>query len=149
MTQQASPKPLGDGSTVVIDILLVEDDPADQALAREALRLGGLRHRLWIAVAGQEALLALRQEGAHAGMPRPHVVLLDLGLPDISGHAVLGAMKLDPTLRSIPVVVLTSTSAEDKRIKSRNLHAAHHIVKPVALDAYAGELRILEAVARV
>src|SRR3954463_13474714 len=95
-----------------IEILLVEDNPGDVELTREALHDGKIHMHLSVVNDGVEALTFLRREGAHAGAPRPDLILLDLNLPKKDGRAVLGEIKQDPALRNIPVVVLTSSQAE-------------------------------------
>lgn len=127
-----------------MEILLVEDNPADVRMMREALRLTGLDHRLSVAVDGEQALRFLRQEQEFATAPRPEVVILDLKLPKISGHAVLGAIKVDPDLCSIPVLVLTSSHAQRDMMKSYDLKADHYVTKPVGLDVLAAEMKIIE-----
>jgi two-component system, chemotaxis family, response regulator Rcp1 len=129
-------------------ILLVEDNPADARFFREALFLAGIRHELSIVGNGEEALAFLRRSGLHAGAPRPEVIVLDLKLPRVSGHAVLGVIRLDPDLRTIPIVVLTSSRAARDEERSFDLDADHFVTKPIGLDMLAGELKILEALAR-
>jgi chemotaxis family two-component system response regulator Rcp1 len=131
-----------------IEILLVEDNPADARFFREALFLAGIRHQLSIVGNGEEALAFLRRNGPHAGAPRPEVIVLDLKLPRVSGHAVLAVIRLDPDLSSIPVVVLTSSRAARDEERSFDLDADHYVTKPIGLDMLAGELKILEALAR-
>lgn len=130
-----------------MEILLVEDSPADVRFFREALHLAGIRHQLSIVTNGEEALTYLRRKAPHAAAARPDVIVLDLKLPRVSGHAVLGALKLDPDLRSIPVVVLTSSHAPRDQERSYDLDADHYVTKPVGLEVLAGELKILEALA--
>jgi CheY-like chemotaxis protein len=130
-----------------IEILLVEDSPADVRFFREALHLAGIRHHLSVVTNGEEALAFLRRQAPYRGAPRPEVIVLDLKLPRVSGHAVLGAIKLDPDLRSIPIVVLTSSHAPRDQERSYDLDADHHVTKPIGLDVLAGELKILEALA--
>jgi CheY-like chemotaxis protein len=130
-----------------IEILLVEDSPADVRFFREALHLAGVRHHLSVVTNGEEALAFLRRQAPFRGAPRPEVVVLDLKLPRVSGHAVLGAIKLDPELRSIPIVVLTSSHAPRDQERSYDLEADHYVTKPIGLDVLAGELKILEALA--
>jgi chemotaxis family two-component system response regulator Rcp1 len=135
------------GAAGPIEILLVEDSPADVRFFREALHLAEIRHHLSIVTNGEEALSFLRRKGPHAGVPRPEVIVLDLKLPRVSGHAVLGTLKLDPDLRSIPVVVLTSSHAPRDQERSYDLDAEHYVTKPIGLDVLAGELKIIEALA--
>jgi chemotaxis family two-component system response regulator Rcp1 len=114
---------------------------------REALFLAGIRHQLSVATNGEEALAFLRRSGHYHNALRPEVVVLDLKLPRASGHAVLGAIKLDPDLRSIPIVVLTSSHAPPDQERSYNLDADHYVTKPVAIEVLAGELKFIEALA--
>jgi len=130
-----------------IEVLLVEDNPADARFFREALFLAGIRHQLSVVTNGEEALAFLYRLGAHRNAPRPQVIVLDLKLPRISGHTVLGTIKLDPDLRTIPILVLTSSHAPRDQAKSYDLEADHYVTKPVGLDVLAGELKILEALA--
>jgi CheY-like chemotaxis protein len=125
----------------------VEDSPADVRFFREALHLAGVRHHLSVVTNGEEALTFLRRQAPFRSAPRPDVVVLDLKLPRVSGHAVLGAIKLDPDLRSIPIVVLTSSHAPRDQERSYDLDADHYVTKPIGLDVLAGELKILEALA--
>jgi chemotaxis family two-component system response regulator Rcp1 len=131
-----------------IEILLVEDNPADARFFREALFLAGIRHQLSVVSNGEEALAFLRRNAPHAEAPRPEVVVLDLKLPRVSGHAVLGVIRLDPELRKIPVIVLTSSHAARDEERSFDLDADHYVTKPIGLDVLAGELKIIEALAR-
>lgn len=125
----------------------MEDSPADVRFFREALHLAGVRHHLSVATNGEEALAFLRRHAPFRAAPRPEVIVLDLKLPRVSGHAVLGAIKLDPELRSIPIVVLTSSHAPRDQERSYDLDADHHVTKPIGLDVLAGELKIIEALA--
>jgi len=135
------------GVSQPIEILLVEDSPADERFFREALQLAGIRHRLSIVTNGEEALAYLRQKPPFRSATRPEVIVLDLKLPRVSGHAVLGAIKIDPELRSIPIVVLTSSHAARDQERSYDLDAEHYVTKPIGLEVLAGELKIIEALA--
>lgn len=126
------------------DILLVEDNPGDARLAQEALKEGRMASRLKVVVDGVEAMSYLRREGPFADAPRPHLVLLDLNLPRKDGRQVLAEMKADPELRRIPVVVLTTSQAEQDVIKSYDLHANCYITKPVDLDRFIAVVRSIE-----
>jgi CheY-like chemotaxis protein len=119
-----------------VEVLLVEDNSADVRLTQEALRDGKVRNNLRVARDGVEALEYLRREGAHTDAPRPHVVLLDLNLPRKNGREVLAEMKADPSLRRIPVVVLTSSKAEEDIARTYDLHANCYVTKPVGLDEF-------------
>jgi two-component system, chemotaxis family, response regulator Rcp1 len=129
-------------------VLLVEDNAADVRMMREALKLAGIAHRLWVAADGDEALRFLHRQEGFAHVPRPDIMILDLNLPRISGHAVLGAAKIDPELSSIPVVVLTSSRAARDASKSYDLKADAFITKPVGLHMLAGEMRVINGLVR-
>ncbi|MBI5162586.1 MAG: response regulator [Magnetospirillum sp.] len=128
----------------VFDILLVEDNPGDARLAQEALKEGRMNSRLKVVVDGVEAMAYLRREGAFAGAPRPHMVLLDLNLPRKDGRQVLAEMKADTELRRIPVVVLTTSQADQDIMRSYDLHANCYITKPVDLDRFIAVVRSIE-----
>lgn len=127
-----------------IDILLVEDNAADVRLTQEALREGKVRNRLAVARDGQEALEMLRRQGAHKEAPRPDLILLDLNLPRKDGREVLAELKADATLKHIPVVVLTTSSAERDILKSYELHANCYITKPVDLEQFVNVVRSID-----
>ncbi len=114
-----------------IEILLVEDDPGDVLIAKEALEQSKLANNLHVAVNGEEALAFLRHDGEFADRPKPDLVLLDLNLPRRDGREVLAEVKADPELRRIPVVILTTSQAEEDIIKSYDLHANAYVTKPV------------------
>jgi CheY-like chemotaxis protein len=119
-----------------IEILLVEDDPGDVRLTREALKEGKVRNSLTVARDGVEALQILRREGAHAKAARPDVILLDLNLPRMDGREVLKAIKSDEKLKRIPVVVLTTSNADEDVVKSYELQANCYVTKPIDLDQF-------------
>jgi CheY-like chemotaxis protein len=106
-----------------VEILLVEDNPGDVRLTREALKEGKIRNNLNVVGDGVEALRYLRREGPYAESTRPDLILLDLNLPRMDGREVLEAVKADPSLRLIPVVVLTSSAAEQDIVRAYDLHA--------------------------
>ena len=120
-----------------IDVLLVEDDPGDVVIAREALKAAGLKTRLSVVSNGDEALEFLRQSGGHEKARRPDLVLLDLNLPGRSGLEVLAEVKGDPELRRIPVVVLTTSGSAQDITRSYDLHANVYVAKPVDFDDFA------------
>ena len=120
----------------VVEILMVEDNPADARLTEEALKEGMLCNRLHLARDGVEAMQFLRKEGAFSAAPRPDVVLLDLNLPRKDGREVLAEIKTDPDLKHIPVVVLTTSEAEQDILKSYALHANCYVTKPVDLQRF-------------
>ena len=127
-----------------IEILLVEDSPADVDLTREALEDAKVRNNLNVVNDGVEALAFLRREGGYAEAPRPDLILLDLNLPKKDGREVLAEIKADPILRRIPVVILTTSAAEQDILKSYDLHANCYISKPVDLDAFVEVVRSIE-----
>jgi CheY-like chemotaxis protein len=117
----------------MVDILLIEDNPGDVRLTVEVLKIGKVRNRLAVVNDGVEALDYLHRRGKYAAAFRPDLVLLDLNLPKKDGRAVLAELKADPDLKRIPVVILTTSSAEADVLKSYNLQANCYIVKPVDL----------------
>jgi two-component system, chemotaxis family, response regulator Rcp1 len=117
----------------VIDILLVEDNAGDARLAQEALRDGKVRNALHHVWDGEEAMAFLRRSGKYAAAPRPDLMLLDLNLPRMDGSEVLAEIKKDDSLKSIPVVILTTSSSEQDILRSYNLHANCYITKPVTM----------------
>jgi len=134
----------GSTSVTPIEILLVEDSPADVRLTVEALRDAKVRNHLHVAPDGIEALKFLRREGTHVNAPRPDLILLDLNLPRKDGREVLEEVKADPMLRRIPVVVLTTSEAEQDILRSYDLHANCYIRKPVDLDQFITIVRSIE-----
>jgi CheY-like chemotaxis protein len=128
----------------VLDVLLVEDDPGDVLIAREAMAAGNLSTHLEVVSDGVEAIAYLRHEDGYAGSPRPDLILLDLNLPRKSGHEVLADIKADPALRRIPVVVLTTSRAAEDVVKSYDLHASVHVSKPVDFEDYAGVVKQID-----
>jgi CheY-like chemotaxis protein len=127
-----------------IDILLVEDSAADVRLTREALRNTKLINRLMVAGDGVEALAMLRNQGSYADLVRPDLVLLDLNLPKKNGRTVLAEIKDDPELKRIPVVILTSSTAEEDVVRSYDLHANCYITKPLELDNFIEVVKAIE-----
>jgi chemotaxis family two-component system response regulator Rcp1 len=119
-----------------IDILLVEDNEGDAHLTREALKRAKVRNRVHTTCDGVEAMQFLRREGDFAGSPRPDLVLLDLNLPNMDGREVLEAIKADPALRAIPVVVVTSSAAEADIVRTYALNANCYVTKPVDLQQF-------------
>jgi len=126
------------------EILLVEDNPGDARLAQEALKEGRMTSRLKVVVDGVEAMSFLRREGQYTGSPRPNLILLDLNLPRKDGRQVLAELKADEDLRRIPVVVLTTSQAEQDILRSYDLHANCYITKPVDLDRFISVVRSIE-----
>ena len=119
-----------------VEILLVEDNPADVRLTKEALKEGKVYSNLHWAKDGVEALEFLRRQGKHTAAPRPDIVLLDLNLPKKDGRQVLHDIKNDENLKRIPVVILTTSKAEEDVLKSYNLHANCYVTKPVDLEKF-------------
>ncbi len=126
------------------EILLVEDNPGDVLLTKEAFREGRLAHRLSVVEDGEDALHFLRQEGKHADAPRPDLILLDLNLPKKDGRELLAEVKGDPVLRHIPVIVLTTSDAEQDVWRAYKLHANCYLTKPVQMDDFLNKIRSVE-----
>ena len=127
-----------------VEILLVEDNPGDARLTQEALRDGKVYNKLTVVPDGVEAMAYLRREGRYAGARQPDLILLDLNLPKKDGREVLQEIKADERLRRIPVVVLTSSNAEQDVLKSYGLHANCYVTKPVDLDQFIGAVKAIE-----
>jgi chemotaxis family two-component system response regulator Rcp1 len=127
-----------------VEILLVEDNPGDVRLTLEALREGKMHNNLSVVEDGAEALAFLRREGKHAVAPRPDLIFLDLNLPKKDGREVLAEIKADGNLKSIPVVVLTTSKAEEDIIKTYNLHANCYVTKPVDLEQFITVVKLIE-----
>jgi chemotaxis family two-component system response regulator Rcp1 len=125
-------------------ILLVEDNPGDVRLTVEAFKEAKVHNSLYVARDGDEAMAFLRGEGEFADAPRPDVVLLDLNLPRKDGREVLAEMKANEALRRIPVVILTTSEAEQDILVTYNLHANCYITKPVDLDQFIRVVRAIE-----
>ncbi|MFC8731474.1 response regulator [Luteimicrobium sp. NPDC057192] len=124
-----------------IDVLLVEDDPGDVLMTREAFEDHKVNNRLSVVPDGVSAMEFLRKEGQYADAPTPDLILLDLNLPRMDGREVLAALKEDPALRSIPVVVLTTSEAEEDVVRSYSLHANAYVTKPVDFDRFINVVR--------
>jgi two-component system, chemotaxis family, response regulator Rcp1 len=127
-----------------IEILLVEDNPGDVRLTVEGLKEGKVRNNLHVARDGVEALEFLRHEGQYANAVRPDLILLDLNLPRKDGREVLTEIKADPRLKTIPVVVLTTSRAEQDILHSYELQANCYITKPVDLDQFITVVQSIE-----
>jgi chemotaxis family two-component system response regulator Rcp1 len=127
-----------------IEILLVEDNPGDVRLAVEALRDAKVANRLHIVEDGVEAMSFLRCEGRYADVPRPDLILLDLNLPRKDGREVLTEIKQNTELKRIPVVILTSSAAEQDVVQAYNLYANCYITKPMDLDQFLKVVRSIE-----
>ena len=127
-----------------IEILLVEDNPGDVRLTTEALAEAKVQNQLAVARDGVEALQYLRREGPFEKVPRPDIILLDLNMPRMDGREVLEEIKKDPSLSAIPVVVLTTSEAEEDVLRSYQLHASCYITKPVDLEQFLKVVRSVE-----
>lgn len=128
-----------------VEILLVEDNPADVQLTVEALRDARVHNNLHVAGDGEEALLFLRRRNEYAEAPRPDLVLLDLNLPRKSGREVLADIKADPDLRRIPVIILSTSSNDDDIASAYDLAANCYVTKPVDLDEFLGVVRAIDS----
>ena len=128
-----------------IEILLVEDNPGDARLTMEALKEAKIANRLSHVTDGVEALVFLRRQGKHAEAPRPDLILLDLNLPRKDGREVLAELKADESLRRIPVVVLTTSQAEDDIQKAYHLNANCYVSKPLDLNQFMTVVQSIEA----
>jgi two-component system, chemotaxis family, response regulator Rcp1 len=127
-----------------IDILLVEDNLGDVRLTREALKEGKVLNDLHVVGDGIEALAYLRREGQYAKSMHPDIILLDLNLPRMDGRELLAKIKTDPKLRRIPVVILTTSKAEEDILKTYDLHANCYITKPVDMDRFITVVKSIE-----
>jgi CheY-like chemotaxis protein len=127
-----------------IDILLIEDDPGDELITREAFEHNKLKNRLHVAHDGEEGLDYLYRRGVHQDAKRPDLILLDLNLPKYDGRQLLEQIKSDPGLSRIPVVVLTTSSAEEDILRSYQLHANAYVTKPVDLDQFMNAVRQID-----
>ncbi|PPD57555.1 response regulator [Dehalogenimonas etheniformans] len=119
-----------------VDILLVEDNPGDARLTREALKDSKIRNNLWVVEDGVEAMDFVRRTGKHTEAPRPDLILLDLNLPRKSGREVLAEIKADEDLKSIPVVVLTISKADEDICRAYKLHANCYVTKPLDFNQF-------------
>ena len=130
--------------TKIIDILLVEDSPADVLIAREALSEAKLLNTIHVAEDGVEALDFLYKRGKFASAVRPDLILLDLNLPRMNGREVLAEIKADEDLKRIPVVVLTTSNAEEDILRSYDLHANCYVVKPVEFESFVKAVQSIQ-----
>ena len=127
-----------------IDVLLIEDDPGDILLTREAFEHHKIRNTLRVAHDGQEGLDFLYQRGRHQDAPKPDLILLDLNLPKYDGRQLLQQIKSDPELCHIPIVVLTTSAAEEDILHSYQLHANAYVTKPVGFDNFMNVIRQID-----
>ena len=128
----------------VVDVLLVEDDPGDVVLIKEAFEYNKVHNALHVVSDGVQALDFLYRRGGHENAPRPDLVLLDLNLPRKDGREVLEEVKADPDLRTIPIVVLTTSEAEEDIVRSYDLHANAYVTKPVDFDRFIEVVRLID-----
>lgn len=126
-----------------VDILLVEDNPGDVRLTKEALKDAKVLNEIYVARDGVEAIEFLQRKGKFSNMPLPDLILLDLNLPKKDGKEVLAEIKEDAILKHIPVVVLTTSKTDEDIIKTYNLHANAYITKPVDLNRFAEIIHVL------
>jgi CheY-like chemotaxis protein len=131
-------------SGIMIQILLVEDDPGDVLITREAFAENKVRNHLSVVSDGETAMAYLRREGEFASAPRPDLILLDLNLPRKAGHEVLAEVKSDAELQRIPVVILTTSDAEEDILRSYDLHANAYVTKPVDFDRFLDVVRQID-----
>lgn len=127
-----------------IEILLVEDNPGDVRLTQEALKENKIRNNLHVAKDGVEAMEFLRRIRDYGESPRPDLILLDLNLPKKDGREVLAEIKSDEKLRSIPVVILTTSDAEDDIAKAYQMYANCYVRKPIDLNRFIEVVRVIE-----
>ena len=133
-----------DDDVKVIDVLLVEDDPGDVLMTREAFADHKLKNVLHVVDNGADAMAFLRKEGEYADAPTPDLMLLDLNLPRMDGREVLAAIKGDDELRTIPVVVLTTSEAEEDVLRSYQLYANAYVTKPVDFERFLDVVRQID-----
>jgi CheY-like chemotaxis protein len=127
-----------------VEVLLVEDDPGDELMTREAFEDNKIGNRLHVARDGEEALDFLYQRGDHTQAPRVDLVLLDLNLPKYDGRQVLEQIRSDPELTHTPVVVLTTSSSEEDVLRSYKLHANAYVTKPVDMYQFIAAVRQID-----
>jgi len=127
-----------------VEILLVEDNPGDVRLTREAMKEAKVRNQLHVVSDGVEAIAFLRRQGTYANAVRPHLILMDLNLPRKDGREVLAEIKQDTDLRRIPVVILTTSEAEVDILKAYDLHANCYIAKPVDIEQFLTVVKSIE-----
>ncbi|RJQ49068.1 MAG: response regulator [Nitrospiraceae bacterium] len=127
-----------------IEVLLVEDNPADVRLMQEALKDSKVYNNLHVINDGENAMSFLRRKGKYAGVPEPHLILLDLNLPGKDGREVLDEIKNDPALKHLPVVIVTTSAAEEDILKSYCNHANCYVTKPVNLDQFIKVVQAIE-----
>jgi CheY-like chemotaxis protein len=127
-----------------IEVLLVEDDPGDELMTREAFADHKISNRLHVVRDGEEALHFLFRTGPHTGAPRVDLILLDLNLPKYDGRQVLGRIRSDPDLTHVPVVILTTSASEEDILRSYKLHANAYVTKPVDVNDFIAAVRQID-----
>jgi CheY-like chemotaxis protein len=133
-----------DADYQMVNVLLVEDDAGDVLMTREAFEHYKIRNTLHVVTDGEQAIQFLRQEGDFAEAPRPGLIMLDLNLPRRDGMEVLAEIKADPELRLIPVVILTTSQAEEDIVRSYELHANAYVTKPVDFERFIEVIRQID-----
>jgi len=133
------------GECQPVHVLLVEDDPGDVLMTREAFEYHKLRNVLHVVTDGEQALQFLRRTGDYADAPRPGLILLDLNLPRVDGLEVLAEIKSDPVLKIIPVVILTTSQAHEDVLRSYALHANAYVSKPVDFERFMEAIRQIDS----
>jgi CheY-like chemotaxis protein len=132
------------GECQAVDVLLVEDDPGDVLMTKEAFEHYKLRNVLHVVTDGEQALQFLRRTGGYADAPRPGLILLDLNLPRLDGLEVLAELKADPVFKVIPVVILTTSQAQQDVLRSYALHANAYVSKPVDFETFMEVIRQID-----
>jgi CheY-like chemotaxis protein len=127
-----------------VNVLLVEDDEGDVLMTREAFEFYKVRNPLHVVSDGEQALQFVRRTGPYTDAPRPGLILLDVNLPRVSGLEVLAELKQDPGLRTIPVVMLTTSQADEDILRSYSLHANAYVSKPVDFDQFTAAIRQID-----
>lgn len=127
-----------------IEVLLVEDNPGDVRLTREALKGSKVLNNLHVVENGEDALFFVRQQGAHINAPRPDLILLDLNLPKKDGREVLSIIKADENLKRIPIVILTTSQDEEDVLRAYNLNANCYVTKPMDFDQFIKVVRMID-----
>jgi CheY-like chemotaxis protein len=127
-----------------MDVLLVEDDEGDVLMTREAFDFYKIRNTLHVVTDGEQAMQFLRRTGPYGDAPRPGLILLDVNLPRLSGLEVLAQLKQDPELLDVPVVMLTTSQADEDIVRSYKLHANAYVSKPVDFDAFTAAIRQID-----
>jgi two-component system, chemotaxis family, response regulator Rcp1 len=128
-----------------VEILLVEDSPGDVCLTQEGLKSARVRNRLSVVSDGEQAISFLERKQPFEQAPRPHLILLDLNLPKLNGREVLARIRKDPSLKHIPVVILTTSDAESDILASYELQASSYVTKPVGFEQFMHAIKTIES----